>query len=150
VSEGGDSSGTAAARRAWYADGVRFECQPDCGKCCTRHGEYDYVYLERDDVARLAAHFDMPVAAFRERWTKKDDGHTILKMDGPACPFLDGTRCTVYGARPTQCGTFPFWPENLKSVKTWNELGEFCPGVGKGNVIPLHTIREQLRGLKTP
>jgi len=150
VNEGGESSGTSTARRAWYADGVRFSCQPDCGKCCTRHGDYDYVYLDGGDVTRLAAHFDMPVAQFRKRWTRKDDGHTILKMDGPACPFLDGTRCGVYGARPTQCGTFPFWPENLKSAKTWDELADFCPGVGQGELIPLHVIRDQLRGLKTP
>jgi Fe-S-cluster containining protein len=133
-------------RSAWYAEGVRFACQPDCGKCCTRHGEYDYVYLERDDVARLADHLNMPMGAFRARWTKQDDGHTILKMDGPACPFLDGARCSVYEARPGQCSSFPFWPENLKSRERWDELATFCPGVGQGDFVPLHTIRAQLRG----
>jgi Fe-S-cluster containining protein len=136
----------APARRAWYADGLHFACQPDCGKCCTRHGDYDYVYLEREDVARLASHFGMPIREFRSRWTKRDDGHTILKMDGPACPFLDGSRCTVYPARPRQCDSFPFWPENLKSRERWDELGTFCPGVGKGDFIPLHVIRQNLRG----
>ena len=136
-----------AKRLPWYAEGVRFACQPDCGKCCTRHGEYDYVYLEPPDVARLALHLDMPVRAFRAKWTKQDDGHTVLKMDGPACPFLDGARCTVYEARPRQCGTFPFWPENLKSREAWDELSTFCPGVGQGDFVPLETIRLQLRGL---
>jgi len=133
-------------RRAWYAEGLRFACQPDCGKCCTRHGEYDYVYLEGDDVQRLAAHLGLTVREFRDRWTKRDDGHTILKMEGPACPFLDGTRCTVYEARPHQCDTFPFWPENLKTPQGWEELGAFCPGVGKGDFVPLEVIRRQLRG----
>lgn len=140
-----DQVGTASPRRPWYDLGVRFTCQPDCGKCCTKHGEYDYVYLDRADVKRLAAHFDMPVRAFRARFTKKDDGHTVLKMDDPACPFLDGTRCSVYLARPTQCGTFPFWPENLESRAAWDGLGEFCPGVNVGELIPVHAIREQLR-----
>ena len=135
----------SAKRRAWYAEGLRFACQPDCGKCCTRHGPYDYVYLEREDVSRLASHFRMPVREFRARWTKKDDGHTILKMDGPACPFLDGARCTVYEARPGHCGSFPFWPENLSSRATWDELESFCPGVGKGDFVPLDAIREHLR-----
>ena len=141
-----DSRRAAAKRPAWYAEGLRFACQPDCGKCCTRHGEYDYVYLERDDVARLASHLKMTVTAFRAQWTKQDEGHTILKMDGPACPFLEGARCTVYEARPGQCGTFPFWPENLRSREGWEELGTFCPGVGQGDFVPLHAIREQLRG----
>jgi uncharacterized protein len=140
------SPGISAKRRPWYAEGVRFACQPDCGKCCTRHGTYDYVYLEGDDVQRLASHFDVTVEEFRARWTKKDDGHTVLKMDGPACPFLQGALCTVYQARPGQCGSFPFWPENLKSRAAWDELGAFCPGIGQGDLVPLHEIREQLRG----
>lgn len=28
------------------------------------------------------------------------------------CVFLrDGKQCTVYGARPLQCSTYPWWPE---------------------------------------
>jgi Fe-S-cluster containining protein len=146
VSPKADSQGAGAARQPWYAEGVRFACQPDCGKCCTRHGEYDYVYLEGDDVERLAAHLALPVREFRARWTKKDDGHTILKMDGPACPFLSGTRCSVYAARPGQCGSFPFWRENLKTRASWDELGTFCPGVGAGELIPVALLREHLRG----
>ena len=146
MSSKAESPAAPAERQPWYAEGVRFACQPDCGKCCTRHGEYDYVYLEGDDVARLAAHLELPVREFRAQWTKKDDGHTILKMDGPACPFLRGTRCSVYAARPAQCGTFPFWRENLKTRAAWDELGTFCPGVGAGELIPLAVIREQLRG----
>ena len=140
-----EATDAPATRRPWYADGVRFTCRPDCGKCCTRHGDYDYVYLDRADVRRLAAHCDMTVLAFRTKWTKKDHGHTVLRMDGPACPFLAGTRCSVYGARPSQCGTFPFWPENLKTRADWDGLREFCPGVGDGELVPLHVIREHLR-----
>jgi hypothetical protein len=131
------------AERPWYADGLRFACRPDCGRCCTRHGEYDYVYLEREDVARLSAHFAMSPGTFRQRYTKKEEGHTVLKMDGPACPFLEGFRCSVYDARPKQCRTFPFWPENLESRASWEALSSFCPGVGEGSPVPLLTIREQ-------
>jgi len=132
-------------RGVWYADGVRFTCRPDCGRCCTRHGDYDYVYLLPDDVRALASHFEMSVAAFRRRHTRKEEGHIVLRMDGPACPFLEGSRCSVYEARPRQCRTFPFWPENLKTRKRWESLATFCPGIGGGETVPLLTIQEQLR-----
>jgi len=135
-----------APRRPWYAEGLRFECRPDCGRCCTRHDDYAYVYLERDDVARLAAHFEMTPPEFAARWTSKDDGHTILRMDEAACPFLDGTRCTVYGARPSQCASFPFWPDNLRTRARWEALGSFCPGIGAGTTVPLHVIRDRVAG----
>jgi len=148
ISPGGRADG--AARRPWYAEGLRFSCLPDCGKCCTRHGEHDYVYLDRADVRRLAAHLALSTTSFRSRWTKKDEGHTVLKMDGPACPFLEGSRCGVYEARPAQCRTFPFWPENLARPEAWKDLASFCPGVGVGGLIPLDAIREQLREPSAP
>jgi Fe-S-cluster containining protein len=40
-------------------------------------------------------------------------------MGEDACAFLDGARCTVYEARPTQCRTFPFWKENLRRRGSW-------------------------------
>ena len=149
-------SGNAGGREArgpngpWYAEGLRFACRPDCGLCCTRHDDYAYVYLDRGDVARLAAHFETTTKEFRARFTKRDGGHTVLLMDQAACPFLEGTRCSVYGARPTQCRSFPFWPENLKTEARWRRLGEFCPGIGEGETVPLHVIRDRVAGRTEP
>ena len=80
----------------WIRRGLRFECQPDCGACCTNHDDYAYVYLDEGEVEALAAELDLPVDAFRRRYTEDDDGWTVLRMDQPDCPFLDGTRCGVY------------------------------------------------------
>ena len=43
----------------WYADGLQFECRPDCGACCTNHEDYAYVYLEGDDVDALVSHLEI-------------------------------------------------------------------------------------------
>ena len=131
-------------RGPWYAGGLRFTCLPDCGKCCTRHGAYGYVYLEDGDAERLATHLGMTAAEFRRARTAKDDGHLVLRMEGPECPFLEGSRCTVYQARPTQCRTFPFWPENLRSRTRWERLREFCPGIGEGEIQTLPVIRARM------
>jgi hypothetical protein len=131
----------STARNPWYAEGLRFTCLPDCGKCCTRHGEYDFVYLDPDDVVRLAAHLDLDGESFLEKHAAEDDGYVILRMDGPSCPFLRGTACSVYEARPTQCRTFPFWRENVRSRTAWERLRDFCPGIGEGDLHGVATIR---------
>lgn len=128
----------------WYAEGLRFECQPDCGACCTNHGDHTYLYLEEQDVERLARHLGMSVREFERRYTSVEDGWVVLRMDLQTCPFLEGTRCGVYAARPLQCRTFPFWKENLKSRASWEVLSEFCPGIGRGEKSSLLQIGREL------
>lgn len=134
-----------AAARPWYRAGLRFECLPDCGRCCSRHNDYGYVYLEGDDADRMAAALGIPAAEFLERHALEEDGHTFLRMHDNECPFLEGTACAVYAARPRQCRTFPFWKENLKTPAHWDALRSFCPGVGTGSFVPVEAIRAALR-----
>ena len=124
----------------WWSNGIRFECQ-ESARCCVSRGEYGYVYLTLEDRRRLASHFGVPTREFTRRWCAKTDGLFHL-LDAPGrgeCIFLEGTRCGVYEGRPTQCRTWPFWPD-MMSAKAWSkEVLGFCPGVGKGR---LYTERE--------
>ncbi len=118
----------------WWSEGVRFECQGS-GQCCVSHGEFGFVWMTLDDRRRMARALKLRTSAFTRKHCIKTDGLYRLK-DGAddACAFLKEKRCSVYAGRPTQCRTWPFWPE-VMSAKTWKkEVASFCPGVGKGRV----------------
>jgi Fe-S-cluster containining protein len=132
-----------AGRQPWWHQGIRFECQGS-GKCCVSRDDYGYVYLTLEDWRRLAAALGMPTRQFTRQYCAKTDGFFHLENRDAACLFLAGRRCTVYEARPTQCRTWPFWPENMKP-KAWQAIADYCPGVGQGRVVPAETIVRILR-----
>lgn len=120
--------------KPFWSEGVRFECQGS-GKCCTSRGAYGYVYLTIEDRRRMAKRVGLTTSAFTRTYCKKTNGWFHLKHPEKNCRFLDGKRCTVYEARPNQCRTWPFWPENM-SARVWTtEIKTFCPGVGKGRLF---------------
>lgn len=120
-------------QRPWYAKGIRFECT-QCGDCCTAHGEYDRVYLDRTEAESMAKLRGLSFDDFVVRHCFEEDGRLLLRFIDGKCGMLEGKRCGVYSARPVQCKTWPFWRENL-SKRVWNsEIVPFCPGVGKGRV----------------
>lgn len=125
-------------RKAWWHDGVRFACQGS-GKCCVNHGAEGRVYLTLADRRRLAAELGVPTRTFTRQYCRKEDDQFLIDDPGPGCRFLDGRRCSVYDARPTQCRTWPFWPENMPP-RRWARVEAFCPGVGSGTVIPADRI----------
>lgn len=119
----------------WYKNGLRFECQGS-GKCCVSRGGYGYVYLTEDDHQLLSDFLGEAPETDKDRL-----GNVHLKSVDTDCQYLKGTKCSVYEARPTQCRTWPFWSENLKSQRAWDkEVASYCPGVGKGRLYAAEEI----------
>ena len=84
---------------------------------------------------------------FTHRYCAKTDGFFHLKNPKEAvnCLFLKDNQCSVYEGRPTQCRTWPFWPENMKA-KNWNrDVVAFCPGVDKGQVQSADKIEKEMK-----
>jgi len=121
--------------------GVRFECQGS-GRCCTARGLYGYVYLNIEDRRRLAACLGLRTSSFTRRYCQTTDGEVHLKHPEQDCCFLRGHRCGVYAARPGQCRTWPFWPENMRAA-AWREVRATCAGVGRGR----RYTPEEIRGI---
>lgn len=128
----------------FYAKGLRFECT-GCGNCCkARHG-YGYIYMTLPERRRMAAHLGLKTAVFTRTHCDKTNGFHHLRHPSKDCQFLDGTRCTVYAARPEQCRTWPFWPENMNK-REWNgPVKRDCPGIGIGKRHSAAEIEPQLR-----
>jgi Fe-S-cluster containining protein len=128
-------------RKRFYDDGIRFECQGD-GKCCLNHGRHSYVYVTFNDRRRLADHLGMTTLEFTRRFTAASDGMVHLKDPDRHCPFFKDSRCGVHHARPWQCRTWPFWPENMHP-KVWErDVVAFCPGVGRGRLYTAEEIEQ--------
>lgn len=120
-------------KNEWWREGVRFQCQGS-GQCCTSHGEFGYVFLTLEDRRRMAKALKMRTGEFTKKHCQKSGGiwHLIEEPGKPDCRFLQGKRCGIYEGRPTQCRTWPFWPEVMEAKAWKKDVVDFCPGVGKG------------------
>ena len=118
----------------WYCNGLRFSCQ-QCGQCCWDEGEYTQVYVDRDDLRKMAAYLDLYPDAFYKRFVKPSEGFDVLRSCRGACIMLRDGRCRVYSVRPRQCRTWPFWASNLASPSAWNEAAQNCPGINRGRLF---------------
>jgi Fe-S-cluster containining protein len=125
----------------WYRDGLAFECTR-CGDCCT--GAPGYVWVESDEIRRLAEHRGVDEATFARRFIRQvGDRLSLIERPNGDCVFWDRDEgCTVYEARPEQCRTWPFWPMNLVDRAAWRRVGRRCPGVDQGRLYTLDEIRD--------
>ncbi|MBZ5605867.1 MAG: YkgJ family cysteine cluster protein [Acidobacteriia bacterium] len=119
---------------------LRFECQPGCTACCDQEG---FVYLTEDDLIKAAAFVGMTARAFEKKYVYRTANSLRLrKPPEKQCPFLESHGCSIHPAKPTQCRTFPFWPELVENVTAWKLTKRYCPGIGKGPLIQIGTAME--------
>lgn len=115
----------------WWSGGLTFTCTA-CGDCC-RGPEPGFVEVDGPMITALAEHLGLSEEAFSRRYVRRIVSQGILslieKKNGDCVFWEDGQGCTVYEVRPTQCRTFPFWPEVLESKEAWDEHAEDCPGM---------------------
>jgi len=137
-----------SAGKEWYADGLAFECTM-CGACCT--GPPGYVSFTKDEAKLIAKTIGVTYDRFIKDYTQLTPaGPSLSEVEtehGFDCVFLDRESlpgkalCSIHAARPKQCRTFPWWPENLKSPASWDRLARTCEGVNRGQIVPVEEIR---------
>jgi Fe-S-cluster containining protein len=133
----------------WYHEGLRFECIPGCGRCCT--GEPGYVWVTQEEIEALANAGGVEVAQFEESFVRQvGTRKSLVEKPNGDCVFYDSSehRCLIYVLRPRQCCTYPFWVSNLKTPEAWQDACHACPGCGQGQLIPLGEIQARARVIR--
>jgi Fe-S-cluster containining protein len=134
---------TDAQSKPWYHAGLQFQCT-GCGDCCT--GAPGYVWVNKEEIAALAAHEGLAIDEFENRYVRligvRKSLHEYANGD---CVFFDSQtrKCRVYAVRPRQCRTWPFWESNLRSPQAWADTCRACPGSGAGRLYQLEEIEAQ-------
>jgi uncharacterized protein len=132
----------AEARSPWYAEGLSFTCT-GCGSCCRGEG---YVWMTAPEIEAIAGFLGLTTDDFGRRYLRRVGAAlSLTEKPNHDCVFWDDG-CTVYPARPTQCRTFPFWPENLATPGAWEAVVQQCPGTGRGQRYDLVEIRRLAQG----
>lgn len=132
------------AKRAWYRDGLEFECT-QCGACCT--GAPGYVWVGRAEIDAIARRLGLGATEFATDYLRLSRGrYSLRERKNGDCVLLDPERrtCRAYDLRPVQCRTWPWWPENLNSPETWERCADDCPGVNRGRRHSASHIQQQL------
>lgn len=133
-----------ADEQPWYQEGLRFRCT-QCGDCCT--GAPGYVWVNREEIAALAAEVGLPVDDFERKYVRRVGiRQSLVELPNGDCVFFDGVtrKCTVYAARPRQCRTWPFWHSNTRTPEAWRQTCEVCPGSGQGDLYRVDQIVAQV------
>lgn len=125
---------------------IRFECTA-CGKCCTGNSETHYIALNTQEAEKLRLHLGVSESWFRRRYVEHltREGWAIRMRNG-RCVFLgEDMQCSIYALRPTQCQTYPFWPELLDTREHWHAEKKYCEGINRGEPVKLRNIRKKLQ-----
>jgi Fe-S-cluster containining protein len=135
-----------AGKKWWEKESPRFECQPDCFKCCAKPG---IVYFDKSSIENASKITNLSTMHFKKEFLKRDDGQWIHEVkDGNPCAFLTLEGCSIHFGKPIQCRSYPFWRENMTSKSMWKLVGSFCPGIDSGPHIAVATIRNFLEKFK--
>jgi Fe-S-cluster containining protein len=118
---------------------MRFQCQSGCIRCCEQKG---FVYLTREDIARIASHLGITRAEFKRVYLC---GTAPLlrfrKQRHKQCPFLLANGCSIHEVKPLQCSSFPYWPELLAKASERREAAQYCPGINRGALVNIELAR---------
>lgn len=87
----------------------------------------------------MAAFLTLSIEDFSQKYIRIVHGRYSLKELLPHydCVFFKEKMCTIYEVRPTQCKTYPFWPDHLENEASWEAVKKECEGIDQTSKLPL-------------
>jgi Fe-S-cluster containining protein len=105
-------------------------CSRCDAQCCS--GESGNIFFTKDEMVKIAQLLNISTSQFLSDYCRKDGYRYSIKEIKSGgqyrCIFLTDNMCEIYGVRPQQCRTFPFW-SYFKQDENFEELQKECIGV---------------------
>lgn len=93
------------------------------------------MYLNEAEASKIASKLKITIIEFVANYCEEresDDGILTSLRSKPErreCVFLENNKCSIYDTRPTQCATYPWWPQNLMGKSEWRGESFRCEGI---------------------
>ncbi|MFT5882119.1 MAG: Fe-S-cluster containining protein [Crocinitomicaceae bacterium] len=103
-------------KKVWY------QCDR-CGACCKWPGD---VRVESDEIDAIAAHLEMEVDAFIQKYTRlrmNRNGLSLIEKENHECIMLENGGCKIQSVKPSQCKGFP----NSWNFPGWEKVCQAKP-----------------------
>jgi uncharacterized protein len=102
-----------------------------CANCCKSMTPT----FSTADIKRIAAHFDMSPAAFKEKWLFYEKRDKDWQNKKQPCQFLNlkDNKCSIYEIRPADCAGFPHLTRKKMTdyMHVHRQNIEYCPATYK-------------------
>lgn len=96
----------------------------------------------------MAGHLNVARDEFVKKYVRRDGTRLSLRERPNGDCILWKDKCLVYGSRPKQCRTFPFWAHAIRSKAAFVEVSRGCPGLRCGRLYTCEDILAIAAGLR--
>lgn len=107
-----------------------------CGDCCKGYGG---TYVNREDIAAIAAFLQMDFSAIIRRYCQMSGGKYLLGQGADGyCVFWESA-CNIHPVKPRMCRQWPFIESVRVDPYNWLIMAGSCPGMRTD--IPLRHVQ---------
>jgi Fe-S-cluster containining protein len=115
-----------------YPANLRWICVRCTNSCRDLLGRRRNILLTPNDIKRITDAAKLTAQEFSISSRSPVPYNRMMKKRGGRCFFLQGSRCSIYGARPLVCRFYPFFLRPAGDDAFEIGFDPSCSGMGKG------------------